>query len=75
MIKIGKIYLPSDFYMIDCNGRSNFPIILGRPLLAMGGTLIKVLKGTLTFHVGGERHPRVSSVSKLENDRGRERGT
>lgn len=54
LIKIDKFYLSTNFCIIGDNGRSNFPDILGFPLLAMRWALMDVINGTLTFHAGGE---------------------
>lgn len=41
--------------MIDDNGRSNLPIILGHPILATIGSLTDVMNGTLTLYISGDK--------------------
>ncbi|XP_070026304.1 uncharacterized protein [Nicotiana sylvestris] len=50
---VDKFILPSNFVMLDYE----VPIILGRPFLATGKTLVDVEAGELTFRVGDEKDP------------------
>ena len=52
LVKIGKFYFPTDFYVLEMDNAIELPIILGRPFLAMGRSLIDVDMGKLTFRVG-----------------------
>ncbi|XP_050875110.1 uncharacterized protein LOC127078720 [Lathyrus oleraceus] len=55
LVRIGQLYIPTDFVIMDINKDSNIPIILGRPFLATAGAIIDVKKGRLTFEVGEEK--------------------
>ena len=54
LIKLGKFIFPVDFVVIDIEEDEQFPMLLGRPFLATGATLIDVKKGELTLRVGDE---------------------
>ncbi|XP_058775488.1 uncharacterized protein LOC131649747 [Vicia villosa] len=54
-VRIGQVYIPTDFIIMDIKEDSNIPIILGRPFLATAGAIIDVKKGKLTFEVGEEK--------------------
>jgi hypothetical protein len=51
LVKVDKFIFPADFIVLDFEEDSNIPIILGRPFLATGRTLIDVQKGELTMRV------------------------
>ena len=51
MVKVDKFIFPADFIILDYEEDKNIPIILGRPFLATGKTLIDVQKGELTMRV------------------------
>ena len=55
LIKVGKFIFPVDFVVIDMEGDKKIPLLLGRPFLATGTTLIDVKKGELTLRVGEEK--------------------
>ena len=38
-IKVGKIYIPEDFVVVDIKEDSEIPILLGRPFLATAGVV------------------------------------
>ena len=46
-----KLLFPADFIILDFEEDKKIPIILGRPFLATGRTLIDVQKGELTMRV------------------------
>ena len=48
-VKVDKFIFPADFIILDKEEDQDIPIILGRPFLATGRTLIDVLKGELTM--------------------------
>ncbi|KAF7810678.1 uncharacterized protein G2W53_037421 [Senna tora] len=48
---VDKLILPADFIVLDYEEDKNVPIILGRPFLATGRTIIDVQKGELTMRV------------------------
>ena len=54
MIKVGKFIFPVDFVAIDIEEDKQVPLLLGRPFLETGATLIDVKKGELTLGVGDE---------------------
>ena len=51
LVKIDKFIFPVDFIVLDFEADKEVPIILGRPFLARGKTLIDVQKGELTMRV------------------------
>ena len=54
-IKVGKFIFPMDFVVIDIEEDKQVLLLLGRPFLATGATLIDVKKGELTLGVGDEK--------------------
>ncbi|XP_074314494.1 uncharacterized protein LOC141649711 [Silene latifolia] len=54
-LKVGKLVIPCDFYVMDIPQDSKIPIILGRPCLATGGVLIDVKNGKLSLQVGDDK--------------------
>ena len=54
-LRIGQLYIPTDFVVMDISEDSLTPILLGRPFLATAGAIIDVKKGKLTFEVGDEK--------------------
>ena len=54
LIKVVKFIFPVDFVVIDIKEDKQAPLLLGRPFLATGATLIDVKKGELTLRVGDE---------------------
>ena len=51
LVKVDKFIFPVDFIVLDFKANNEVPIILGRPFLAIGKTLIDVQKGKLTMWV------------------------
>ena len=51
LVKVDKLIFPADFVILDFEEDKSIPIILGRPFLATGKTLIDVQKGELTMRV------------------------
>ncbi|XP_052198389.1 uncharacterized protein LOC127805674 [Diospyros lotus] len=51
LVKVEKLILPADFLVLDMEEDKDIPIILGRPFLATGRTLIDVQKRELTMRV------------------------
>ena len=51
LVKVDKFIFPADFLVLDCEADDNAPIILGRPFLATGRTVIDVEKEELTMRV------------------------
>ena len=54
LIKVGKFIFPMDFVVMDMEEDTQIPLLLRRPFLATGATLIDVKKGELTLRVGEE---------------------
>ena len=52
LVKVGKFIFPVDFVVIDIEEDKKIPLLLGRPFLATGATLIDVKKGELSLRVG-----------------------
>ena len=53
-VKVGEIYVPADFVVMEMEEDSQVPILLGRPFLATAGVIIDVKNGRLAFNVGKE---------------------
>ncbi|KAM6551168.1 hypothetical protein CsatB_000976 [Cannabis sativa] len=54
LVNVGKFIFPTDFLILDMEEYEYIPIILGRPFLATGRTLIDVQKGELKLRVQKE---------------------
>ena len=55
LVKVDKFIFPADFVVLDMDEDADIPIILGRPFLATGRTLIDVQRGELTMRVKDEQ--------------------
>ncbi|KAH9698291.1 hypothetical protein KPL71_023958 [Citrus sinensis] len=55
LVKVDKFIFPVDFIVLDFKADKEVPIILGRPFLATGKTLIDVQKGELTMRVNDQQ--------------------
>lgn len=55
LVKVDKFIFPADFIIMDFDADEETPILLGRPFLATGRTLIDVEKGELTMRVNGKQ--------------------
>ena len=65
LVKVGKFIFPADFVVIDIEEDKKIPLLLGRPFLAIGATLIDVKKRELTLGVGIEEiHFNLNQSSK-----------
>ncbi|XP_070022317.1 uncharacterized protein [Nicotiana sylvestris] len=49
LVRVDKFILPADFVILDCKVDYEVPIILGRPFLTTGKTLVDVEARELTF--------------------------
>ena len=49
LVKVDKFIFPVDFIVLDFEADKEMPIILGRPFLTTGKTLIDMQKGELTI--------------------------
>ena len=54
LVKVGKFIFPMDFVIMKMEEDTEVPLMLGRPFLATGATLIDVHKSELTLRVGNE---------------------
>ena len=54
LVKVGKFIFLVDFVVMNMEEDNQVPLLLGRPFLAIGATLIDVQKGELTLRVGNE---------------------
>ena len=54
-VKVDKFIFSVDFIVLDFEADKEVPIILGRPFLATGKTLINVQKGELTMRVNDQQ--------------------
>ncbi|XP_062110242.1 uncharacterized protein LOC133822051 [Humulus lupulus] len=55
LVQVGKFIFPADFINLDYEADRDVPIILGRPFLAIGRTLIDVENGELTMRVNDQQ--------------------
>ena len=51
LVKVKKLYLPVDIIILNMEEDREVPIILGRPFLVSGNTLIDVRRAKLTLRV------------------------
>ena len=51
LVKVDQFILPPNFIILDYEFDKDVPIILGRPFLSMGRTLIDVHKGEIVMRV------------------------
>ncbi|XP_027351189.1 uncharacterized protein LOC113862299 [Abrus precatorius] len=54
LVKVDKFIFPADFIVLDMEEDDEVPIILGRPFLATGRTIIDVQQGKLTLRLNEE---------------------
>ncbi|XP_017221442.2 uncharacterized protein LOC108198185 [Daucus carota subsp. sativus] len=55
LVKVDKFIFPADFIVLDNEADREVPIILGRPFIATGRTLIEVQNDELTMRVQDEK--------------------
>ena len=55
LVKVDKFIFPVDFIVLDFEADKEVPIMLGRPFLAIGKTLINVQKRELTMRVNDQQ--------------------
>ncbi|KAJ9535162.1 hypothetical protein OSB04_un001759 [Centaurea solstitialis] len=81
LVQVDKFIFPADFIILDFEADKDIPILLGRPFLATGRTLIDVQKGELTMRLQDQeitfnvfnslKHPgdieRCSTISVIES--------
>ncbi|XP_048234382.1 uncharacterized protein LOC107261349 [Ricinus communis] len=54
LVKVDKFIFPVDFVILDMDGESSVPLILGRPFLVTSRAIIDVCDGKLELRVGDE---------------------
>ncbi|XP_048229049.1 uncharacterized protein LOC125369820 [Ricinus communis] len=54
LVKVDKFIFPIDFVVMDMEGESSVPLILGRPFLATSRAVIDMCDGNLQLRVGDE---------------------
>lgn len=54
-LRISQLHIPTDFMVMDINEDARIANHLGRPFLAIAGTIIDVKRGKLTLEVGDEK--------------------
>ncbi|XP_024963864.1 uncharacterized protein LOC112504144 [Cynara cardunculus var. scolymus] len=55
LVQVDKFIFPANFIILDFEADKDIPIILGRPFLATGRTLIDVQKGELTMRLQDQK--------------------
>lgn len=55
LVRIGQLYVPTNFVVMDIKDDSHISILLGKPFLTTASTIIYVKRGKLTFEVGEEK--------------------
>ncbi|KAA3483593.1 RNA-directed DNA polymerase-like protein [Gossypium australe] len=55
LVRVDKFIFPTDFIILDFEANKKVPIILGRPFLSMGRTLIDLQKDKLTIRVQDDK--------------------
>ena len=55
LVRIGQLYIPIDFVVVDIKEEEDVPTLLGRPFLSTVGAIIDVKRGKMTFEVGDEK--------------------
>ena len=54
LVKVESFIFPADFIILDCEVDFKVPIILGRPFLDTGRSLVYMEKGHMTFQLKNE---------------------
>ncbi|CAM8892969.1 unnamed protein product [Rhodiola kirilowii] len=54
-VKVGKFYIPVDFFVIEMEEELETPIILERPFLKTTKSVINCINDSLEFEIGGEK--------------------
>ena len=55
IVKVGPFTFPTDFVVLEMEEHKSATLILGRPFLATGRTLIDVQKGEVTLRVNEDK--------------------
>lgn len=54
-VRIGQLYIPTDFVIMDIKEDEDILILLGRPFLSTAGVIIDVKRGKMTFKIGDRK--------------------
>ncbi|CAM8904938.1 unnamed protein product [Rhodiola kirilowii] len=54
-VKVGKFYIPVDFFILEMEEEREIPIILGRPFLKTTKAVISCINDLLEYDIGGEK--------------------
>ncbi|CAM8928960.1 unnamed protein product [Rhodiola kirilowii] len=54
-IKVGKFFIPVDFYVLEMDVEQEMPVILGRPLLNTVEAVIRCGEGSIELKIGDEK--------------------
>ncbi|CAM8991408.1 unnamed protein product [Rhodiola kirilowii] len=54
-IKVGKFFIPVDFYVLDMDSEQETPVMLGRPFLNTVEAVIKCGEGSIELKIGDEK--------------------
>ncbi|CAM8905422.1 unnamed protein product [Rhodiola kirilowii] len=54
-VKVGKFYIPVDFFVLEMEEEREIPIIFGRPFLKTTKAVISCINDSLEFEIGGEK--------------------
>ncbi|XP_060195062.1 uncharacterized protein LOC132624275 [Lycium barbarum] len=54
LVRVDRFILPADFVILDCEVDFEMPIILGRPFLATGSSVVDMERGDLKFRMNDE---------------------
>jgi hypothetical protein len=64
-VRIGQLFIPTEFVVMDIKEDDDIPILLGRPFLSTAGAIIDVRRGKLTFEVGDKKIEFILSKSLM----------
>ncbi|XP_013680128.1 uncharacterized protein LOC106384763 [Brassica napus] len=51
-VRVGNIFVPTDFVVLEVKEEPRDPLILGRPFLCTAGAIIDVRQGRIDLHIG-----------------------
>jgi len=54
-VRVGTLYAPADFVVIETGNDERAPVILGRPFLKTSGAVIYASAGKISFYIKGRK--------------------
>ena len=66
IVKVGPFAFPTDFVVLEMEEHKSATLILGRPFLATGRTLIHVQKGEITLRVNEDEF-KLNAVKAMQH--------